>query len=372
MTKPSIVFFVSHAAGGIRELWSDLAAGFAERGHAVELAGLYPHGPDDVADEQRWTYMLPNRPGGLLAKFAMLRNLAGWLRRTRPDVIITAMPAANVLLPIFAKLFNPRTRLIVTHHSPVGTHNRLLDAMDGLTGRLPNVCAIVGVSDAVTQSLAGKAQAYRAKSLTIHNALPRRVDDMLARLAPRGPRQALGRTVIAAGRLAEQKNYPMLINAAPAMPDVRVEILGSGPDEAALRKLIARHGVANHVHLLGHCDRASALARVSKADIFVQVSLFEGHSLALLEAATLGLPLIVSNVPSQVEGITARDGSACGLVIDLGDTDGLAHAITMVLDDPQHYALWSSRALILAQEAKFDTMMARYDSLATCIPAKSN
>lgn len=372
MTKPSISFFVSHAAGGVRELWADLGAGFVERGYAVELAGLYPHGPEYSDADHGWTYMLPHHPRGLLAKIAMLRNLAGWLRRTRPDVIITAMPAANVLLPVFARLFSPRTRLLVTHHSPTETHNRLLNAMDGQSGRLSNVRAIICVSDTVAQSLAKKPVAYRAKSMTIHNALPRRVSDMLAALVPFGTRQARQRTVIAAGRLSAEKNYPMLIDATPAMRDVRVEILGSGPDEADLQALIAQRDVADHVHLLGYYDRAAALAQMAKADIFVQVSLFEGHSLALLEAATLGLPLIVSNVPAQIEGITAQDGSACGIVVDLGDTRALADTVTTLLDNPSDYATWSARALTLAQEAKFDTMIARYEALATCIHAESN
>ncbi len=52
----SIAFFASHAAGGIRELWTDLAIGFAERGHAVELAALYPYEPepDQEAGTLRW------------------------------------------------------------------------------------------------------------------------------------------------------------------------------------------------------------------------------------------------------------------------------------------------------------------------------
>jgi glycosyltransferase involved in cell wall biosynthesis len=364
MTR-SVAFFASHAAGGIRELWADLAAGLAERGCEVRLAALYPYEPEapPAPGTLGWTYMLPDRPAGLPAKLRMLGNLARWLRRHRPDTIVVAMPAANVLIAVLARLFSPGTAVLTSHHSPVETHSRALDALDGWTGRLGNVRAIIAVSQAVADSLAAKSASYRRKVHTIHNALPRAIGRTLATMAAARDGHPRGRTAIAAGRLAEQKNYPTLVRAARAMLDVRVEILGGGPDEAALKAQAAALGVGDRVHFLGQRDRASALAQLSRADVFVQVSRYEGHSLALLEAAALGLPLVVSDVASQREGVRARDGTSCGIIVPLEDDAALARAILELLDDPVEQRRWAERARRLAGEATFEALLTRYEAL---------
>lgn len=149
------------------------------------------------------------------------------------------------------------------------------------------------------------------------------------------------------------------------MRDVEVDILGCGADEDKLRGLIGDLGLTDRMHLLGNKDREDALTLLSMGDVFVQVSLFEGHSIALIEAAKLGLPLIVSNVPSQVEAITAKDGTRCGIAVDLDDYAGLAKAVHSILDDRSQRVFWSERALRLARELTFDQMMKQYVALAT-------
>ena len=147
------------------------------------------------------------------------------------------------------------------------------------------------------------------------------------------------------------------------MPDVTVTIVGNGPDEASLRDLAAQLGVTDRVAFLGHLPREEALAVLADGDIFAQVSLFEGHSLALVEAAKLGLPLVVSDVPVQIEGITASDGTRCGIAIGAQDAEGLAAAICGLLDDPRKYDELAARSAMLGAEASYVNMLNRYEAL---------
>lgn len=230
-----------------------------------------------------------------------------------------------------------------------------------MTGQMPCVAAVICVSDAVAASLGAKPARYRAKCVTIRNALPEPIEaeiDALASASAKVP----GR-IVALGRLSHQKNYPMLIRAMGHVPDGTLDIVGTGEDEAELLALAVQAGVADRVRFLGQMSRTQALAHAASAEVFVQVSHYEGHSLALIEAARLALPLVVSQVPVQIEGITAPDGTPCGLSVPIGDDAGLGAVLARLLVDPQERAVWSGRARTLGLAASNRAMIDAYESL---------
>lgn len=329
------------------------------------LAALYPGDTaQNTAPNTPWTYALERKPSSFGAKLAMAHRLARLFDAFEADVVFTALPAANVLAPIAALLARRPVHVVTSHHTPANTYNPALDLLDGLTGSLGVVVRIVGVSETVQRSHAGKLAGYRAKLLTIKNALPLEVEAQIAGLAGQRSRdRAAGRQVVAIGRLAYQKNYPVLIRAAVHMPDVTIRIVGEGPDEAALKALALELGVAERVEFLGFHPRKEALNILADGDVFVQPSLFEGHSLALIEAAKLGLPLVVSDAQVQIEGISAPDGALCGAVAGVHDDRALAREILHLLDDPDHYAAAASRAAALGAAAAYDTMITAYEGL---------
>lgn len=361
-----IQFAATHsAAGGIRELWDDLALGFARTGLPCGRFVLYPPADpqSECVDFDSWHHIVAQKPDTLRRWRAMFGALVRHLRATRPRAVVTAMPACNVIVPIAVTVSGVATRVFTTHHSPTATHNPKLDRLDSWTGRLACVEAVVSVSDAVAASLSHKSQAYRAKSRTIRNALPEAVEAAIDRL--RKPREigALPVRIVALGRLTAQKNYPQLIDAMAMVQGAELAIIGGGEDEAALRARAAMRCPEGEVFFSGHLPRERALAIIADADIFVQVSLYEGHSLALIEAARLGLPLVVSDIPEQVEAITAKDGTRCGIVVPLGDPVALARELNALAADFGARAAWSALALRIADEASNAAMIARYAGL---------
>lgn len=362
-----VYFLVSHSsAGGAQEIWANLAEAFRVAGETVELMALYPLRATvrETSPQLPWRYVIDRRPSNPIAMARMLWNLVDIICREKPDLIVTAMPAANILAAIAARIAGRKSCVVISHHSPTETHNPLLNRIDGLAGSLDSVKAVVSVSDSVSSTLANKSARYRAKRITIHNALPPEIEQLLENLAAeRAGRIGTGRKVVATGRLAYQKNYPLLIRAAVHMPDVDIDIVGNGPDEDALKTLAAALGVTERVHFLGHRPRAEALTILARGDLFVQVSHFEGHSLGLIEAAKLGVPLIVSDVPVQIEGITRSDGQQCGIAVATDDDSGLARAITGLLDNPQAYAERADQARRLADETTFGAMVNAYRNL---------
>jgi glycosyltransferase involved in cell wall biosynthesis len=361
-----IVLLVSHStSGGAQEIWANLAEGLRARGHQVMLAALYPGDSpaQELAPPATWTYAVPERPASLGAKLAMVRDLARLFDGFEADIVFTALPAANVLAPVAATLARRRVRVVTSHHSPSETYNPALNLVDGLTGSLSSVAHIVGVSEAVRRTHQGKPAAYRGKLTTIKNALPPDVEARIARLAKARLGRRTGRQAVAIGRLAEQKNYPVLIRAAVHMPDVVVRIVGDGSEGPALKALAAELGVTDRVQFLGFHPRTETLEILAGGDVFVQPSLFEGHSLALIEAAKLGMPLVVSDAQVQIEGVTGPDGALCGVVVGLHDDRSLAREILRLLDDPVHYAAAVSQATALGAAATYDAMITSYEQL---------
>lgn len=363
-----VMFALSHTEpAGAQQLWADLASGFRERGHEDSLAALYPHpkGTLELPDGLRWDYAL-DRPGkGAANGLRAVRGAMHIIRATRADIVFTALPAANVIFTIANLLLRQPARLFVSHHSPVETHSRVLNQIDSMVARASSVRGIICVSEAVRTSIAGKSPAYQAKALVIKNALPPWVEHHVSKLN----RDALAhgaqrRRIVASGRLAPQKNLAVLIRALAALPDATLDIVGGGPDEAEFRALIAQLAIGDRVTLLGPRSRAETLALVAGSDVFAQPSLFEGHSLALIEAAKLGLPLVVSDVPSQVEGVTRRDGTCCALIHSVNDHVGLAQALSRLLTDPATYEAYRGLAVTLGAESRFIDMLDHYEALA--------
>jgi glycosyltransferase involved in cell wall biosynthesis len=365
-TKPrQIVMMVSHyPAGGAQEIMADIGHGLAVKNAGVKLLALYPLADPPKPGEDDWSCVVQTKPKSVFGLLRLAWTLLRKLRESSPDAVISALPAANIAAIFGAALAAPKARVIITHHSPIQTHNKVFTTIDSWLGAWRNVSAIVSVSDAVGESLKEKPAAYRAKCRTIRNALPPRIEKALAELVEkRGERTSIPRTVIATGRLSRQKNYPVLLRAATHLRDVKILIVGGGADMQSLKALAQELKVEDKVEFLGHKPREEALALLANGGIFAQPSLFEGHSLALVEAAKLHLPLIVSNVPEQVEAITMADGAICGMLVDPADDRGLAEAISRTLDDPDAYRQWCAKSKALADSLRYDDMIAAYEEL---------
>lgn len=365
--KGAIHFAMTHSEpGGLREIWNDVAAGLSERGHRVERFVLYPGGDEAQrihAQAEGWHHVMRQRARGALAMPRLVFALVAYLRRMRPAVVVTAMPFANVLMPLAVRIAGTGTRVYLSHHSPADTHNRALARLDAMTGQSATVVRIICVSDAVSASLDDRPGRYKAKRVTIHNALPASVEGTIDRLrGDLGTERTPGR-IVALGRLSHQKNYPMLLRAMAYVPEGTLDIVGAGEDEAQLRALAAECGVHDRVRFLGQMSRAQALAHAATGQVFVQVSHYEGHSLALIEAARLGLPLVVSAVPVQLEGITAPDGERCGIAVRIGDDAELGTVLARLLSDPVECGVWSARARKLAGAASNQAMIDEYERL---------
>lgn len=136
--------------------------------------------------------------------------------------------------------------------------------------------------------------------------------------------------VCCVGRLVELKQVDKVITAVQVALakglQVELTVIGDGPERAKLEDMAAGQPP---IHFAGMIDNVSEV--IAEQDIFVQFSTTEGLSLSILEAAAIGLAVIVSNVGGNAE-IVPR---GAGVVLDKSDYQGLADAIVELASDSQ-------------------------------------
>ena len=154
------------------------------------------------------------------------------------------------------------------------------------------------------------------------------------------------------GRLDKNKQVQKIIRAAgqvfQARPNLKVSLVGDGPERSILEKLVIELGLVDVVTFLGSQPYDEVPNRLNEARIFMMASDFEGLPVAMLEALCCGLPVVVPNVGDILD--VARHGENA-LVVDPPSVDGFAQALSALLADRFLYSRLASGAL--ASREKF-------------------
>lgn len=144
-----------------------------------------------------------------------------------------------------------------------------------------------------------------------------------------------GTNLLFVGRLAGVKGVPVLFEALVSLrrthPDLRLTLIGDGPERAALESRARLLGIADHVDFLGYKSQTEVANALRDADIFVLPSFAEGVPVVLMEAMASELPVVTTRIAGVPELV--RDGDS-GLLVPPGDADALRAALTRLLDSP--------------------------------------
>ena len=178
-----------------------------------------------------------------------------------------------------------------------------------------------------------------------------------------------GETVVfgSVGRMAEVKDYPMLVRAFIHMthqqPDLagraRLVIIGEGQTRRACQNLLDEAGMANLAWLPG--ERHDVAAVMQALDVFVLPSRNEGISNTILEALASGLPVIATAVGGNVELV---EDDVNGLLVKPGDPEDMAQALLGYLRSPTRIADQGQQARMHAEQRfRIPTMAEAYSQV---------
>lgn len=343
--------------GGQERLILYLSRELARRGHEPHVISLTPGGEFRPEFGNIPVHDVPRRGGiDVLVGFNMARTLS----QLKPDVVHTHNPSPMFCAVPAAKMLGI-ARLIHTKH---GANIYGPKSLWGARALVRGLSALVCVSEGTADVALHKELAPARLVHVIPNGIPLR--DFQPNAEDRAQiRRELGipedaRVVGSVGRLAPEKNYPLLVKAMVPLLDERTRLVfvGGGPSEREIRETIPE-AARPYVSLMG--VRRDVPACMSAMDVFSLTSTTEGLPLVIPEAFSMGLPVVVTAVgglPSIVTGDV-------GLLRPSGDRDGLTEAFRTLLEDEPRRKKMSESARAYAQkrfsiEAMTDAYLALY------------
>lgn len=192
---------------------------------------------------------------------------------------------------------------------------------------------IFTVSDEVKKHFLNVYPKYQDKVKVFHNIINQ---DEIRRKAEEGTGfedHFDGVRLLTVGRLTYQKAYDIAIDAMKLMKDrgykVRWYILGEGSERPALEKKVKELGLEKEFRMPGAAS--NPFPYYKQADIYVHATRFEGKSIAIQEAQTLGCAIVASDCNGNREQIIQdEDGLLCQL-----DPESIAEAVISLIEDKE-------------------------------------
>lgn len=331
---PLALFLPSLEGGGAERVMLNLARGILEHGLEVDLVLAKAEGP--------YLKQLPIGVNvidlGSKRTLASIPRLASYLRRRRPQALLSALNHANMAALAAKKLSRTPTRVVVSEHNELFP-GKLIDKEGAVFQRLMRYSyawadGVIAVSEGVADSLARVCGIPRSRIAVIYNpvigeGLLERAREPLQHpwFAPGEPPVILG-----IGRLHPQKDFGNLIRAFALLRSeqrARLIILGEGEERPALERLVLELGLED-VKLPGFVDNPYAYLAHSAA--FVLSSAWEGLPTVLIEALAVGTPVVSTDCPSGPREIL--QGGRFGPLAPIRDSTALAKAMAETLASP--------------------------------------
>lgn len=173
------------------------------------------------------------------------------------------------------------------------------------------------------------------------------------RLADRHGLDAASLRLVTCARLEANKGLSVMVRSLAAQrtrlpPAWGWWIIGMGHEEDRLRREIAVTGLQDHIHLLGHLDDGDLHSLLTRMDLFVLPSLYEGSSIATLEAMTHRLPVLATAVGGLPDKVLPGD---TGWLVAPGDADALGATLVAAVTERDRWPEQgrAGRALVLAR-----------------------
>ena len=328
------------AAGGAEVFVKDLAACLSASGHSVHI-GFVSHANNEDGNRAVERSYLDELDAAGIAYFFVGKHsrYAPWagavrvrkyVRENKID-IYHAHLIYGVVFGAFLQV--PR---IYTHHN---IRMRLSRRM------FRQVCRLIDQLVAISDTCADQLELHSGRHVeTIFNGTD------LRKFANKAVARQYGDETIdciAVGRICQQKNYPMMIEALGRLPQeslarIRLTIVGGGSTQGVseLERRVEELGLRSQVHLAGLSNDVPDL--LAESDLFLMSSVYEGLPIALIEATAAGLPAVVTDVGGCREIVEACQN---GESVEAGNADAFARAIHRLVANPGLMVAYSGNAI---------------------------
>ena len=311
--------------GGAQRVVSVLANGISKKGHTVSLLTFAKHEAEyPIADDVELVYMKQSEDEyDQYPLLLRLRDVRVFLKKQKPDVAVGFMEAGYAL-------FLASRGLGVKCIGSIRNHpERLMERKD-----FRAVLTRMWFRHADAVVLQTKRQADYVKDLgwkncaVIPNPIPESISCYSHSAAVREGNATL--KIMMAGRLVQQKNYPIALQAFHKLAedgvDFTADIYGEGKEEKKLRELIESLQLSEKVTLRGWIP--NVVEEMCRHHIYILSSDYEGMPNSLMEALGVGMVCISTDCFSGPAEMI--DHGVNGFLVPVGDHDGLYKTLVQV------------------------------------------
>ncbi len=260
-----------------------------------------------------------------IPNFNLIVKLYRLFRKEQPDVVHTCAAEANFHAMIAAYF----ARVPVRIAEEVGIPGQSKKARLIFRSIYALSSAVIGVSKKVQEYLINKNSVRPPKVKLIYNPYDM---DLYKEYKIKDNATKKIVEILSVGRLVEEKNHTMLIEAFSKIhgkyPNISLKIVGDGKLRETLQRLIYSLEMQDYIHLLGYRDDIPKL--LQNSDLFILPSRSEGLGIALIEAMAMGIPVIGTDAGGIPEVIV--ENQSIGWIVPNNDVNSMAKTIEDVIN----------------------------------------
>lgn len=306
--------------------------------------------------------------GGFIARLRYVLTARQMVRQIQPDRVIAENFLAYAIMLTMGPKWEKKT-LLTYADVWVGAWIKNLGFASGMIGEIIERLTlrrkwrhIIAISESTRQKLV--QQHITPEHISV---VPCGVD--LAAVDRIEPIRYEHPTILAVARLVKYKHLDDLLLAVQLVhqkrPDVRLEIIGSGPYRASLEGYAKRLGLVNVIHWRGFVPKYSdVLATMKGASVFCLPSAVEGFGFVTIEAMACHTPYVSSNIAPTIE---VTDGGVGGYLYPVGDSKQLAEKILLILSQPDGGRALGQKGRTHVERYDWDRIIPQFVRLVTSV-----
>lgn len=328
------LFMPSFEGGGAERVMISLANEIARRGYVVDLVVLNSIGPYRRYVSEAVRIVSLNAPRARSAGVSLWR----YVRSSRPTVVLATLRASILLITLVRWIARLRTKIVVRQASVIEDPAGPLEVLRFYLMYLPvfyrKADKFIALSNDVACTMRSRLRVRNKEIRVIHN--PAFIEsnltdgDLSSATVDGVVRENNVPVIVMIGSLKPQKDYPSFLRAFRLVRDVvkcRVVILGDGPLRESLESIIRELDLGRDVLLPGFVD--DPLSYLMDADLFVHSAKYEGFGNVIVEALSVGLPIVATDCPGGPREIL--DNGRYGVLVPVGDVERMAEEILSAL-----------------------------------------
>ena len=293
-------------------------------------------------------------------------NLFKYLRKTKPSAVFCHHSFISPLSAILSRLSGVKN-IFMLEMSDIKRKNFLLRIVTSFAYLFTT--RVVSISKA-TQSSMGfveKVASYRKRTVIYNgvdfefiNNRDKSIDSEL--LNQYGLLK--GKYIYYAGRFVKVKNIPLLINAfnnlknSPEFENIKLVLSGSGPETPHIHKIIENYNLGDEVVITGNVPHEHVLSLMSCSNVYTMCSHSEGFSESIVQAMSLGKPIITTKNPSFEEALSG----GCGMLVNNNAID-YSNGLKNILTDKKLRDVYSYKSVEKSYKYNINIIAKQYIDL---------